>query len=158
MQRVFAFVKRREDEIRAVDWATRWHDAERRCPTPRRSRVTDGLRSLAHEMRFAGTLSLFVRVRASGKRASEPNTARIVAERDRGDLIELAADVRNRPSLAGHPSPPWALPTDAPAKPGPDCRADEGTCPLTQRRPAPIRVEASTPPTGTSRCFPGHEG
>ena len=67
MQRVFAFVKRREDEIRAVDWATRWHDAERRCPTPRRSRVTDSLRSLAHEMRFAGTLSLFVRVRASGK-------------------------------------------------------------------------------------------
>ena len=158
MQRVFAFVKRREDKIRAVDWVTRWHDAERRRPTPRRSRVTDGLRSLAHEIRFAGTLSLFVRVRASGKRASEPNTARIVAERDRGELIELAANVRNRPSLAGHPSPPWALPTDASAKPGPDCRADEGTSPLTQRRPAPIRVQASTPPTGTSRRFPGHEG
>ena len=32
MQWVVAFVKRREDEIRSVDRATRWHDAERRCP------------------------------------------------------------------------------------------------------------------------------
>ena len=65
---MFAFVKRREDEIRAVDWATRWHDAERRCPTPRRSRVTDGLRSLAHEMRFAG---LYPSVGVAHRRTSE---------------------------------------------------------------------------------------
>ena len=69
----------------------------------------------------------------------------------------LAVTLRRGPT-GWHLSPPWALPTDASAKPGPDCRADEGTCPLTQRRPAPIRVQASTPPTGTSKCFPGHEG
>ena len=63
-------------------------------------------------------------------------------------------DWRKSSRVPPYPSAPWALPIDAPAKPGPDYRSDEGTCPFAQRRPAPIRVQASPPAHRYLQVFP----